>query len=347
MAIQSSPPKTAPDPSAATAPPQNFVAPSWSSIVEAHARIATKIHRTPVLTSSSLDKLTGAHLFFKCDNFQKTGSFKIRGASNAVFSLTDAEVANGIVTQSSGNHGAAIACAGALRGVKTWVVMPNNAPQVKYRAVEGYGATITLCEPTVTARNETAARVQAETGAHLIHPYDDDRIIAGQATAAKELLEEVGDLDAVFAPVSGGGLLSGTCLGAKGMRQDIRVFGCEPERADDAYRSIQSGILQSQDSSDTICDGLRATLAPRTFSILKKLVDGILLASEEEIIAATRLVWERMKIIIEPSSAVALAPILRPATIAALNLPPRPDGSPIKLGVIFSGGNVDLSTLPF
>ncbi|MDP9338889.1 MAG: pyridoxal-phosphate dependent enzyme [Acidobacteriota bacterium] len=326
--------------------PVDFVAPSWASIVEAHARIAPKIHRTPVLTSSSLDKLTGARIFFKCDNFQKTGSFKIRGASNAVFSLTDAEVANGIVTQSSGNHGAAIACAGAWRGVKTWVVMPKNVPQVKYRAVEGYGAQITLCEPTVTSRNETAARVQTETGAHLIHPYDDDRIIAGQATAAKELLEEVSDLDAVFAPVSGGGLLSGTCLGVKGMRSEIRVFGCEPERADDAYRSIQSGTLQLQDSSDTICDGLRASLAPRTFAILRKMVDGILLASEEEIIAATRLVWERMKIIIEPSSAVAIAPLLRPGAIAAL-IPPRPDGTAPKIGIIFSGGNVDLSTLPF
>jgi threonine dehydratase len=347
MASTTSPSKARRDPGSQKPASMDFVAPSWASIVEAHARIAPRIHRTPVLTSSSLDKLTGARLFFKCDNFQKTGSFKIRGASNAVFSLTDAQVANGIVTQSSGNHGAAIACAGAWRGVKTWVVMPKNVPQVKYRAVEGYGAQITLCEPTVTSRNETAARVQAQTGAHLIHPYDDDRIIAGQATAAKELLEEVGDLDAVFAPVSGGGLLSGTCLGAKGMRPDLRVFGCEPERADDAYRSIQSGTLQSLDSSDTICDGLRATLVPRTFAILRKLVDGILLASEEEIIAATRLVWERMKIIIEPSSAVAIAPLLKPFTIAALNLPPRPDGSAPKLGIILSGGNVDLSTLPF
>jgi threonine dehydratase len=189
--------------------------------------------------------------------------------------------------------------------------------------------------------------VRAETGAYLIHPYDDDRIIAGQATAAKELLEEIPDLDAIFAPVSGGGLISGTCLGAKGLRADIRIFGCEPERADDAYRSLTSGTLQSQDSSDTIADGLRASLAPRTFAILRKLVDGILLASEEEIISATRLVWERMKIIIEPSSAVAIAPLLRPGAVTALNLPPRPDGRPPKLGVIFSGGNVDFSSLPF
>ena len=324
-----------------------FQAPFWAAILEAHTRISPRIHRTPVLTSVSLNALTGARLFFKCENFQKTGSFKIRGATNAIFSLTDAQVAHGIVTQSSGNHGAAIACAGAWRGAKTWVVMPKNAPAVKFRAVEGYGAQITLCEPTVTARNEAAARVQSETGAYLVHPYDDDRIIAGQATAAKEMLEDVGDLDAVLAPVSGGGLLSGTCLGAKGVRGDVRVFGCEPEQADDAYRSITSGTLQSQESSDTICDGLRAALAPRTFAILRKYVDGILLASEKEIIAATRLVWERMKIIVEPSSAVAIAPLLRPGAIGALNLPGRSDGSAPKIGVIFSGGNVDLTSLPF
>src|SRR5450432_8225 len=329
------------------AEPQTFAPPSWNAIVDAHARIAPKIHRTPVLINSSLDAMSGARILFKCDNFQKTGSFKIRGATNSIFSLTDDEVSRGIVTQSSGNHGAAIACAAGWRGVKSWVVMPKNVSAIKYRAVESYGAKVTLCEPTVTSRNETCARLQAETGACLVHPYDDDRIIAGQATAAKELLEDFPDLDAVFAPVSGGGLLSGTCLGAKGLRPEIRVFGCEPERADDAYRSLTSGTLQSQDSSDTIADGLRASLAPRTFAILRNHVDGILLASEEEIIAVTRLVWERMKIIIEPSSAVAIAPLLRPETLAALNLPPRPDGTPPKLGIIFSGGNVDLSTLPF
>jgi threonine dehydratase len=218
---------------------------------------------------------------------------------------------------------------------------------VKARAIEGYGGKIVLCEPTVTARKATCDRVQAETSAHLVHPYDDDRIIAGQATAAKELLEEFGDLDAVFAPVSGGGLLSGTCLGAKGIRAKVRVFGCEPERADDAYRSLTSGTLQSQDSSDTIADGLRASLAPRTFAILRRHVDRILLVSEEEIIASARLVWERMKIIIEPSSAVAIAPLLRPGAVASLNLPRRADGGAPKLGVIFSGGNVDLSALPW
>jgi threonine dehydratase len=324
-----------------------FTPPDWQAISEAHARIAPRIHRTPVLTSASLDAMTGARIFFKCENFQKTGSFKIRGATNAIFSLSDAEVAHGIVTPSSGNHGAAIACAAGWRGVPAWIVMPKNASAAKFRAVENYGGQVTLSEPTITSRNETAARVQAETGAVLVHPYDDDRIIAGQATAGKELLEEIGDLDAVFAPVSGGGLLSGTCLGSKGVRPEVRVFGCEPERADDAYRSLTTGTLQALDSSDTIADGLRASLSPRTFAILREHVSGILRVSEEEIIGTTRLIWERMKIIIEPSSAVAIAPLLKPGAVASLGLPPRADGGSPKLGVIFSGGNVDLSSLPF
>jgi threonine dehydratase len=225
--------------------------------------------------------------------------------------------------------------------------MPKNASVMKKRAVENYGGKVTLCDPTMTSRSEVSARVQSESGAVMIHPYDDDRIIAGQATAAKELLEDYGDLDAVFAPVSGGGLLSGTCLGAKGVRPDVRVFGCEPERADDAYRSLTTGVLQSLDSSDTIADGLRASLSPRTFAILRKDVASVLRVSEEEIIAATRLVWERMKIVVEPSSAVAIAPLLKPGAIAALGLPTRADGRAPRLGVIFSGGNVDLSSLPF
>jgi len=321
--------------------------PTWETILAAHARIAPRIHRTPVLTSASLNAIAGAGLFFKCENLQKTGSFKIRGASNAILSLTEQEVARGIVTQSSGNHGAAVACAAAWRGVPAWIVMPKNAPAVKAAAIEGYGGKIVFCEPTVTARKATCDRVQAETGAHLVHPYDDDRIIAGQATAAKELLEEVGDLDAVFEPVSGGGLLSGTCLGAKGIRADVRVVGCEPERADDAYRSLTSGTLQSLESSDTIADGLRASLAPRTFAILRRHVERILLVSEEEIISAARLVWERMKIVIEPSSAVAIAPLLKPGVVASLNLSKPVDGGTPKLGVIFSGGNLDVSSLPW
>jgi len=325
----------------------HYQSPSWEDLLAAHARIAPRVHRTPVLTSASLNAMTGAELFFKCENLQKTGSFKIRGAANAILSLTEKEAGRGIVTQSSGNHGAAVACAAAWRGIAAWIVMPKNAAAVKAKAIEGYGGKIVFCKPTVTARKATCDRVQAETGAHLVHPYDDDRIIAGQATAAKELLEEVGDLDAVFAPVSGGGLLSGTCLGAKGIRADVHVFGCEPERADDAYRSLTSGTLQSLESSDTIADGLRASLAPRTFAILRRHVERILLVSEEEIISAARLVWERMKIIIEPSSAVAIAPLLKAGVVASLNLPKRADGDAPKLGVIFSGGNVDLSFLPW
>jgi threonine dehydratase len=320
---------------------------TWQAILEAHARIAPRVHRTPVLTSASLDAMTGACLFFKCENLQKTGSFKIRGASNAILSLSKEEAAHGIVTQSSGNHGAAVACAAAWRGVPSFIVMPKNAPSVKVRAIEAYGGNITFCEPKVSSRNEVCARVQSDTGAALIHPFDNDQIIAGQATAAKELLEEIPDLDAVLAPVSGGGLLSGTCLGAKGLHPGIRVFGCEPERADDAYRSLSSGTLQSLESSDTIADGLRASLASRTFAILRDNVERILLASEDEIIGAMRTVWERMKIIIEPSSAVAIAPLLKPGAVGGLELPPRTDGAPPKLGVIFSGGNVDLSSLPF
>ncbi|MGB9422340.1 MAG: pyridoxal-phosphate dependent enzyme [Candidatus Acidiferrum sp.] len=315
---------------------------AWNTIHEAHERIRPRIHRTPVLTSHSLDDLTGAQLFFKCENLQKTGSFKIRGATNAIFLLTDDQARRGVVTHSSGNHAAAVACAAAWRGIAASIVMPKNAPGVKCRAVESYGGKITFCEPNVKARSETAARIQAETGAVMIHPYDDDRIIAGQATAAKELLEDISQLDVVLAPVSGGGLLSGTCLGAKGINTNVRVFGCEPERADDAYRSLTSGHLQSLETSDTIADGLRASLAPRTFAILQKFVDGILRVSEDEIVATMKLVWERMKIVIEPSSAVALAPLLRKTGLDELGLRSRDTSRHPRVGIILSGGNVEL-----
>jgi threonine dehydratase len=295
-----------------------------------------------VLTNKSLNKLAGAELFFKCENLQKTGSFKIRGATNAIFSLTEEEARRGVVTHSSGNHAAAVACAARWRGIPASIVMPKNAPGVKCRAVESYGGKITFCEPLVTARAETAARIQAETGAAMVHPYDDDRIIAGQATAAKELLEEVPGLEAVLVPVSGGGLLSGTCLGAKGTRPEVRVYGCEPERADDAYRSLKSGNLQALEASDTIADGLRASLAPRTFAILQKVVDGILLVSEEEIVSTMKLVWERMKIVVEPSSAVALAPLLRRDGLKEIGIAGRSGSEEPRIGVILSGGNVEL-----
>jgi threonine dehydratase len=314
----------------------------WKTIQQAHERIRPRIHRTPVMTSESLNAMTGAQLFFKCENLQKTGSFKIRGASNAILSLTQEEAAHGVVTHSSGNHGAGVSCAAGWRGIPAWIVMPKNTPTVKCRAVESYGGKIAFCEPNVTARTETAARILAETGAVMIHPYDDDRIIAGQATAAKELLEEVPDLDAVLAPASGGGLLSGTCLGAKGIKADIRVYGCEPELADDAYRSMKTGTLQTQESSETIADGLRASLSARTFGILQKQAAGILLVSEKEIVEAMQLVWQRMKLVIEPSSAVALAPLLRHAGVPGLNDRDAQERGPVRIGVILSGGNVEL-----
>ena len=317
--------------------------PGWLKVVEAHKRIAPRIHRTPVLRSSTLDAMTDAQLFFKCENLQKTGSFKIRGATNAIFSLSDEEASRGIVTHSSGNHAAAVSCAAAWRGIPAWIVMPKNAPVVKCKAVEAYGGKITFCEAKVSARSQTAARIQAETGAVMIHPYDDDRIIAGQATAAKELLEDTGELDAILSPVSGGGLLSGTSLSAKHIRPAIRIYGCEPARADDAFRSLKTGTLQSLESSDTIADGLRASLAPRTFAILRELLSGVLLVTEEEIIGAMELIWERLKIITEPSSAIALAPLLKPDAAKSL----FPGIAKPKIGLILSGGNVDFRSLPF
>jgi len=316
--------------------------PDWKTIQEAHDRILPRIHRTPVMTSRSINAMAGAQLFFKCENLQKTGSFKIRGAANAIFSLSDEEARRGVVTHSSGNHAAALACAAGWRGIPAWIVMPRNAPALKCRAVESYGGKITFCEPTVSSRIETAARIQAETGAVMVHPYDDDRIIAGQATAAKELLEELPELEAVLAPVSGGGLLSGTCLGAKGQRPGVRVYGCEPERANDAYRSLTTGRLQTLETSDTIADGLRASLAPRTFAILRKNVDGILLVSEDEIVATMKLIWERMKIAVEPSSVVALAPLLRSTALSEMGFAKQSGAEKPRIGVIFSGGNVEL-----
>jgi len=319
---------------------------SLEQIAAAHERIAPRIHRTPVLQSATIDALCGAKIFFKCENLQKTGSFKIRGATNAIFSLSEREASHGIVTHSSGNHGAAVACAAGWRGVPAWIVMPKNAPIIKCQAVEAYGGKITFCEPKVSARNEAGARIQAETGAVMIHPYDDDRVIVGQATAAKELLEEVGELDTMLAPVSGGGLLSGTTLSARYMQPKAKIFGCEPAKADDAFRSLQSGTLQAMESSDTIADGLRASLAARTFAILQKHLSGIFLVTEEEIITAMKLIWERMKVITEPSSAIALAPLMKPETIDAISAGLAGGRKP-RIGIILSGGNVDLHELPF
>jgi len=315
---------------------ENF-RPDMNDIREAQRRIAPHIHRTPVMTSASLDEIAGARLFFKCENLQRTGSFKMRGATNAIFSLADEDASKGVVTPSSGNHGAALAKAARKRNIPAWVIMPNNSPMVKRRAVEAYGGQITLCEPTIRSRQETAAAVQARTGAILIHPYDNDRIISGQGTAAAELLEDMPDLDVIIAPVSGGGLLSGTAIASKGMKPGIRVIGAEPKNADDAYRSLKSGHIESNETADTIADGLRAVLAPRTFTILQRLADEISTVTEEEIVAAMRLLWERMKIVVEPSGAISAAPVLN-----------RRIGSQGKrIGIILSGGNVDLASLPF
>ena len=311
--------------------------PDLEAIREAHRRIAPRIHRTPVITSASLDEIAGAQIFFKCENLQKTGSFKIRGATNAVFSLSDEEAKHGVVAPSSGNHGAALALAARWRGIPAWVIMPSNSSAVKKRAVEAYGGTITECEPNMASREATAADVMKRTGAHLVHPYNDPRVIAGQGTAAIELLQQVPGLDIIITPASGGGLLSGTAIAAKSLRPEIRVVGGEPRNADDAYRSMASGKIEPAAKTETIADGLRATLCPLTFSILRDRVDEISLVAEEEIVSTMMLLWERAKIVVEPSGAVAAAPVLL-RRIGA-------EGK--KVGVILSGGNVDLQRLPW
>jgi len=311
--------------------------PDFNQIRAARERIAPHIHRTPVVTSGSLDALAGARLYFKCENLQRSGSFKMRGAANAVFSLSEQEAVRGVVTHSSGNHAAALALAARRRGIRAWIVMPSDAPQIKRRAVEAFGGEIVFCEPTLAAREAAAAELARSTGAVLVHPYDDDRVIAGQATAAIEIIEDIPDLDFVLAPISGGGLLSGTALAAKHLLPAVCVVGCEPRNADDAARSLAAGKIEPAATSRTMADGLRAALAPRTFAILRCTVDRVALVSEEEIVSAMRLLWERLKMIVEPSGAVAAAPALF-RQIGA-------EGK--KIGIILSGGNLDLDSLPF
>ena len=313
-----------------------IIPPKIEDIRQAHARIQPHVRRTPVLTSALLDRETGAQLFFKCENFQKAGAFKSRGACNAVFLLPEAEAQRGVATHSSGNHAAALARAAGLRGISAHIVMPNNSPKPKQLAVAGYGGRIVLCEPTLAAREQTCAAVMAETGATLIHPYDDDRIIAGAATAALELLEEVPDLDAVIAPVGGGGLLSGTSLAVKILRPGVRVYGAEPAQADDAAESLRAGRVVGK-PANTIADGLRTMLSERTFAIIRQNVDGIETTGEEAIVGAMRRLWEIMKIVVEPSGAVAFAVVREHAALFAGQ----------RVGVILSGGNVDLDALPW
>ncbi len=308
-----------------------------TDIRQAAERIRPYAHRTPVLTCESLDRQVGARVFLKCENLQKVGAFKFRGACNAVFSLSEAQAARGVCTHSSGNHAQALALAARLRGIPAYIVMPENAPAVKKAAVAGYGGQITLCAPTLEARETTLAQVRAESRAEMVHPYDDVRVIAGQGTAALELLEEVPDLDAVIAPVGGGGLLSGTALAVKGLAPRVRVLAGEPEMADDAYRSLQAGRVLPSLHPATVADGLLTSLSERTFGILRRHVEQIVTVSEAGIVAAMRFVWERAKIVIEPSAAVAVAVLWE----GKVNL----DGA--KVGVILSGGNVDLERLPW
>jgi threonine dehydratase len=311
--------------------------PDLDAIRSAQARIAPHVHRTPVLRCRSLDAEVGAELFFKAENVQRTGAFKARGASNAVFSLTEAEAQHGVVTHSSGNHGAALAYAAARRGIPAFIVMPETAPRVKQENVRRRGATIRFCAPTLEARDAACAAVRRETGATLIHPFDDVRVIAGQGTCALELLDETSGLEAIVAPVGGGGLLSGTAIAAKSREMSIRVFGAEPVNADDAARSFRSGKVEPLPAATTIADGLRTTLSPRTLGAIRANVDAIGTASEAAIVQAMRMIWERMKIIVEPSAAVPLACLLE-GTL---------DVHGTRVGIILSGGNVDLDRLPW
>lgn len=311
--------------------------PDRDTIRETARRIDPFIHQTPVLTSASLNQYAGADLFFKCENFQKVGAFKFRGAANAVFSTPDKILTPGVATHSSGNHAQALALAARLRGVKAYIVMPENAPAVKRQAVAGYGAEIIGCRPTLESRELTLKKVVEETGAHFVHPYNDYRIIAGQATCAMELLETIKNLDFIVAPVGGGGLLSGTALSAAYFSPCTVVYGAEPEGADDAHRSLISGKIIPSVDPRTIADGLLTALGDKTFPIIRKYVKDILLVSDVEIVKAMKLIWERMKIVVEPSAAVPLAVVMKHKDLFKGK----------RTGIILSGGNVDLKHLPF
>ena len=311
--------------------------PTLDDIRAAARRIRMGIHRTPILTCRSIDAMVGGNLWFKCENLQRTGAFKIRGATNAVLSLGDDAAARGVATHSSGNHGAALAFAACARGIPAYVVMPENAPRVKRDAVTGYGARVLLCESTLAARERSLAEVVEETGAVFIPPYNDERVIAGQATAALELLQDTSGLDIVMTPIGGGGLTSGTALVVKALSPGTRMIAAEPLGADDAYRSFHAGHIVTVENPTTVADGLRTSLGDKTFPILREFVDEVVTVSEEAIIAAMRTIWERMKILVEPSAAVPLGAIL------GGDLEVRGK----RVGVVLSGGNVDLDRLPW
>jgi threonine dehydratase len=315
----------------------NTYIPSLEDMLVAHERIKPHIHRTPVLTSSFLNDLTGAELFFKCENFQKAGAFKVRGASNAVFGLDEETAKAGVATHSSGNHALSLSYAAGRRGIPCHVVMPRTAPQAKKDAVRGYGGIITECEPSTTSREAVFAEVQAETGAEFVHPYNDHRVIAGQGTCSKELLEQTDGLDAVIAPIGGGGMVSGTCLTLSNLAPDVKIYAAEPEQADDAARSFRAGHIIADDAPQTVADGLKVPLKELTWHFVSNHVTDVLTASEQEIVDAMRLIWARMKIVMEPSSAVPLATILKNKDVFAGK----------RVGVIITGGNVDLNKLPW
>lgn len=308
-----------------------------ADIRAAAARIAPHVHRTPVFTCATLNRMTGAELYFKCENLQKVGAFKMRGATNAVAQVDPAAAARGVATHSSGNHGAALALAARVMGLKAYVVMPANAPEIKKLAVADYGAEITYCEPTMAARDTTLEQVVARTGATVIHPYNDDRIIAGQGTTALELLDDVADLDVLMVPVGGGGLISGCAIAATSLRPGIRVIGVEPAGADDALRSRLAGALTFVPKPASIADGLLAPLGPKTFAVIQRLVHDLVTVDDADVVTAMRHLWERMKIVVEPSAAVTLAAILSG----------KVDVSGRRCGIILSGGNVDLDRLPW
>ena len=311
--------------------------PTYGDMLAAHERITPYVHRTPVLTSSYLDELTGAKLFFKCENFQKAGAFKVRGACNAVFGLSDEMAAKGVATHSSGNHALSLSYAAGRRGIPCHVVMPRTAPEAKKAAVRGYGGAITECEPSTSSREAVFAKVQAESGAEFVHPYNDPRVIAGQGTCSRELLDQVDDLDMVIAPIGGGGMISGTCLTLSHAAPNVRIIAAEPERADDAYRSFKAGHIIADDAPDTVADGLKVPLKDLTWHFVSTHVSDILTASDPEIVDAMKLTWARMKTVMEPSSAVPLATILKNKEKFAGK----------RVGVIVTGGNVDLGKLPW
>lgn len=312
--------------------------PVFKDIIEAHKLIKPYIHHTPVLTSQSINRIIGAEIFFKCENLQKTGAFKFRGASNAIFSLTENEAVKGVGTHSSGNHAAALAHAASLRGIKAYIVMPSNAPEIKKKAVSGYGGEITFCEPTLQARESTLETIVKEKGIIVIHPYNNPKVIAGQGTAALELMNDIKDIELVMSPVGGGGLLSGTAISVKSLNPGCRVIAAEPAGADDAFQSFHAGYIIPSVNPKTIADGLLTSLGELNFSIIRENVDDIVTVSEQAIIDAMRLIWERMKIIIEPSSAVPLAALLQNKIDCKKYR---------RIGIILSGGNVELSKLPF